>query len=1656
MTKRSTFPWGGRALALSAIALATLALLALLVGVSVAQETPAQDEPSSNAPSDFSFSLDSALVATAIQQTPQYTVSQVAYNWVEIGGGGPVDLTGDNWGSDPVSIGFLFPFYEGLYNEFRVSTNGYIYFGGSQEDGAAVPNAIGFSYPPNNFIAPFGTDLYFAPGVSEVYVDQQTSPEVRTVIQFEDVQWCCGLNDPHTFEIILYPDGRILTQYRRIRYLSDRNAYVVAGIEDASGGNGAAYYQDWFVENDALGNQMAVLYDPGSWLQGHLILQPAAQTWWDDPGQTADLAVRVGNWTGFTRTFGLSYTHFVSSAAPGWVVNLPPTLGPISSTDSDVFQAELVIPAGAAWSDLARLDVTVLSTAPFPISGTVVMTYGVAQRDLGIIKTLYPEGPPTAPPGPGGEFRYRITVSNDDYPGSGRAGQARGVVVTDTLPAQAEFLDSSDPDNVTLTPDGFVWEVGELGAYGDASLVVEMRVPGGVSVGTAVVNSADTSMLASRERGPFDNNTDTYSFNVATPQTAFELSKSFPGANVIAPGQVATFTVSAANVGNVPASDLELTDVLPPGTTFHGTTWPDWSGEPEGPILFDLGTLPNGGWNGVSFDVGVEVPIDTPIGTWLTNTVQLQEFQGESDQEAIEVFDPQGDVWVIKYPEESSPGVPVVPEPGGDYTFWINYGNAGSATVSQITLTDTLPISYVTLLEASPADGADPITSTPGLVVWSIDDLAPGQDDWVQMRVLIAGNTPDGAQLVNTAEITAAQGGNINPLNDSSRVTLTLEAADVTVNKSVVPSGTLQVGDWVTYTLRFSNTGVFPAYGVRLEDVRPDRLSGVSWQASGHSLELLQDEPPRLLWRTLEPLGAGDLGVITLTGQLDPAATWPPQLVLTNTATIRSYQAEPPDGDPNVAVVTNTVLLASPYVRKTGPTLALPGDLVTYDVAYGNLGTLPAQGVRLTDTLPANTTYVSDTSGLTVTSGAGWVAWEAGTLSPTTDLQFSLVLSLSPGTPIGAGLYNTLEITSATYDGDRGDNRSTWLTSVGYDLYYSYKLINGQSWAEVGWGLPVTYTVVLTNGGPYDAPLVQLWDTIPTHTAYIAGSLAAPSGSYGYDPAAETITWTGAVSGNTAISVTFQVTVAPGGPLPRGTVIRNTALISDGVRGLAPSVTATITGPDLSPSFKTVDEPRPPSGEMITYTISLFNDGEVEATARLTDSLPAEVLYSGGGWASSGSLGGGDPITWAGVVPINGYVTITLPVIVVAGPGSSFTNTATIADGTGVVVERSVRVDTQAPDFDVPGTYKTASELAVFNGERVTYTIAIYNGGDAPAPSVHMTDTLQGGTYLGGGGASGGTFDDSGAPTILWNGALGVGGSVVITIPVVISATPGSDVPNLAYLDDGYGTVISRSIYVHVNRPPDISNSSKGVDQPQARAGEVLLYSLTVDNSGDVPTAFAVTDTLDPRLSFAGFLVTPTGALQTAGTISWTGTISGQSQAQLIFWAAIDRAALGTITNTAYFADASGRFYTSTVATLIREPALSAIKRAEPAGLIQPGTLLAYTIVLHNVGEVRTEVNLTDTIPAHTAYQYGSAQVSPAYYNPPLYISPTLVWEDEVEPGETVTLTFDVRVSAELSQGMAITNTAWLKRSGGLPFSVSAANGIGQLSVYLPVVIKGD
>jgi uncharacterized repeat protein (TIGR01451 family) len=154
------------------------------------------------------------------------------------------------------------------------------------------------------------------------------------------------------------------------------------------------------------------------------------------------------------------------------------------------------------------------------------------------------------------------------------------------------------------------------------------------------------------------------------------------------------------------------------------------------------------------------------------------------------------------------------------------------------------------------------------------------------------------------------------------------------------------------------------------------------------------------------------------------------------------------------------------------------------------------------------------------------------------------------------------------------------------------------------------------------------------------------------------------------VSLSFAVTVTT---VSTPAVITNTATISaDGESFdryawvlLVPE--SPIPGPNLAGSYKSASQHTLAPGEILTYTIWLYNSGTAETVAQVTDQLPAEVNYVFGS-ATPGAVydEGAGTLSWSDVtVPVRGGVSLSFAVTATAvSTPTIITNTATIsADG---------------------------------------------------------------------------------------------------------------------------------------------------------------------------------------------------------------------------------------------------------------------------------------------------------------------------------------------------------------------------------------------------------
>jgi len=175
------------------------------------------------------------------------------FDWVDITGiGTPVPFTsGDDNNAKTIPIGFNFPFYGGTFNTVNVCTNGWLSFTNTTTDlsNDPLPN----TGAPENLLAVFWDDLL--PGTSPARVFRYNDG-TRFIVSYVGVpRFSSG--GPYTFQVILYPSGRIVYQYLDMQ--GTRLDEATIGIQNATKDDGLTVVHNAGYVHDGLAVQLSLL-----------------------------------------------------------------------------------------------------------------------------------------------------------------------------------------------------------------------------------------------------------------------------------------------------------------------------------------------------------------------------------------------------------------------------------------------------------------------------------------------------------------------------------------------------------------------------------------------------------------------------------------------------------------------------------------------------------------------------------------------------------------------------------------------------------------------------------------------------------------------------------------------------------------------------------------------------------------------------------------------------------------------------------------------------------------------------------------------------------------------------------------------------------------------------------------------------------------------------------------------------------------------------------------------------------------------------------------------------------------------------------------------------------------------------------------------------
>ena len=629
---------------------------------------------------------------------------------------------------------------------------------------------------------------------------------------------------------------------------------------------------------------------------------------------------------------------------------------------------------------------------------------------------------------------------------------------------------------------------------------------------------------------------------------------------------------------------------------------------------------------------------------------------------------------------------------------------------------------------------------------------------------------------------------NVTVGNKTSSVNITVP--------EIIPNKTADIenpnfGDEVTYTVNVTNAGKVNANNVVVRDVLGEGLELIS--ADGG----VYDPITRTITWTVN-LNSGETKSFKVVAKVIGYGNVTNSLVVGNkTSTV---DVDVPE------------IIPSKDADNMYPNF---GDSIDYTITVNNIGKADAKHVVVVDRLDKGLKYVSSSHNGVYDEATHTVTW---------------VVDIAAGSSLDLTVTASAEeygvLTNIVSVGDK---------SASVDVNVPEIIPNKTADIEnPNFGDNVTYTVTVTNDGNADAKAVVVRDVLGKDLKFVSAT-----GTYTFDEATNTITWTVDVDAGKTETFTVVATVINYGNVTNSLVVGNKTFNKN------------VTVPEITPD-KTVDNENPNFGDDLTYTVTVKNEGNGNAN----DVIIVDALGKGLEYVSS--TGNYD----------NKTNTITWKVDLASGETKTFTVVAKIVGYTDVTNEVTVGNKTSAVTVNIPEIIpaKDVNNTTPNFGDKVEYTITVNNNANKDAKQVVIVDTLgKGLKFIN--ASHNGKYDES-TRTITWIIDLGAGESAVFSVNAAVEAY--GNINNTVSVGD-------KSSSVNIAVPEIIPGKSVDVENPNF--GDTVTYTVVVTNNGVVDAKqVVVKDILDKGLKF----VKATGEYtfdEDSRTVTWIIDLAkGESQ----------------------------------------------------------------------------------------------------------------------------------------------------------------------------------
>jgi uncharacterized repeat protein (TIGR01451 family) len=564
---------------------------------------------------------------------------------------------------------------------------------------------------------------------------------------------------------------------------------------------------------------------------------------------------------------------------------------------------------------------------------------------------------------------------------------------------------------------------------------------------------------------------------------------------------------------------------------------------------------------------------------------------------------------------------------------------------------------------------------------------------------------------------------------------------------------TVYRGGSVSYTVVVTNSSAFAVTGTVTDNV-PASVTGVTWTcaaSAGSSCAAASGSGNAI--STTATLAVSGTATYTISGTISAAAAG----TLTNTAAV-APPAWLTDSNPanNTATDTDTINLnANLGITKTdGAATVNPGANVTYTIVVSNAGPDVANGVVVTDTVPAALSSVTWTCGTPVGGATCGAASGGGNaISTTANLPSGGSVTYTVTGTLAANATGTLANTAAVAapsgvtDPTPGNNSATDTDPINLVADPSITKTHVGNFTR---GTTGSYTITVSNSGTgATSGTVTVTDTLPA--GLTPQPFTNPVNGWTCGIAGQVVTCTRANvlnAGSSYPTIPVNVTVLQ----TAANIVTNTATVSGGGGNIstandsASDQTTVVSSADLSLT-KTASNGTPTVNTNVVFTLTLSNAGPSNASGvTVTDALPAGLSFVSATPSAGTSYNSATGLWTIGAVVSGANATLQITAKVTAS--GAITNTAQVTAANEPDPDSTPNNNAAAEDDQASASLNVAAPPAItlcktFPGQTcapapslpaqqpgadITYVIIFTNSGGSAAQGLTINDGVPANT----------------------------------------------------------------------------------------------------------------------------------------------------------------------------------------------------------------------------------------------------------------------------------------------------------------------------------------